>query len=1667
MTNPQDEDTVWPSSATDLIDTHLCPACFTPITEMTCRQCGLVLGDPRAARLVELGRRAVDIDHERRAVIAEIRRAHAAAPAAPVAPPAAPVRAMPAPATPAPATPAPAIPAVATPVPVNAWGELPPPHIDDLRPAVAPGATAEPVVAIEPPAAPPRRPRRRLSVPVLLLIVGVSLVGVAAVFFLLLAWFVAGIAVRALIIAGVTAATIATASFLRRRELTATAEGIAVLGVILLALDAWAVRANDLFGAGATRPAVYAGVAALVVGVLLRVWARLSRLRAPDLVAVLALPTGLGLLVGGLSGLESNAAIVAGLLGASVGGMAHTLPPPWSAARARADAVPERVTLAVVGVISLVGAAAVAAVSSPDSIVLPLWSTVAIVGLSATHAFLLRARTDAPAAADGMLSDADADDLAAKVETEASPEGGASDAAPVDGADELPWRGVLLAAVTTLGAVVAGMLGWQVAVRGELDLQTFFLGPVIAVAVAALIDRLRGRERPRRELRVASIGATLIGGTSLVIGVIMWAARASHDLIVAWTPWQTPTFARSPLLTTGVDAALWSGLGAVAVAALLLVAPTLRRPGWRDARVVVAVALLLGAGVLSAIPAVVVGVGAAVATVAVAAVARHAQAARGWWIAAFLSATVAYLAGTTAPALWLVGVGVALAVPICLHVVAAARGALAVRLTVSAVMVAAISAFVAPAAMAAASGSVVSATEVPFILLSWIALAALVLAAAAAPDRSTRSALTVSALTLIVVSFARLVAPLLPLSPDDAGPGLLGEPVAGIIRSAALVALLTIVAVGRTPITGAAARAGALLVAPLVGTGVFAVLDAAGLAADSAPAIVGSAAATTWAAAIVGTRATPTPERRRVRALVDGGALATAAAVAMSAASDRWWAVSVIAAAGFAGASVCRGWAAPQAASLPGVFSTTAPGATVSAAPRRLLIWPSIGFATIGLWLWLAPFAANLAGDAPTIEAYALPPSIGLIVLAVLMTWLRRRAEATVAAVLGVTIGLAMPALASWSGSDVRGGVVAAVATTLTLVVSWTPLRRTRGTAVATATSALVVSALVALERTIVGAALQGWWAAGFVLLAYAAAFGFIAGRRGRADASPEAAFALVVPPLAVGLATMSLIGQARHPLVLTISIGLALTLHLAAAARDRRPLGTITRWTAFGAALVLAGVGFGVGTVTTVEAVTIPLALAVMAGAALVLWRRPGTASERAVWLGGLGLALLPSTTSAVEPVRVWLVIVGALLAAVGCAVAPASRTFRLASPSAMILTAGSLLMGARALFASDADALPWGDAAALVAGAGAVLVAAVSVWMTDDDRPPIASTVLAGAGAALLVATTVVQAARASGSADDDLPRTAITVLVAAVAGVAGAALLRLPRWRGLAAVTALGGLLGATIAAGLRFVAVADLAPVGIEPDLWALAGAGVVAAIGVAAIRSTRDHRVDLAAGAVFAVTVVLWALAGTLLLGADPLVDGIRAFVLTSALTAAGAFGVMPRDRLGIALPVASAVALVLFAVSALALHGVDPIEAVTAPPALGLIVLGIRRLRSDATARTWPTLGPGLALLTLPSLALDVGPGELWRVVALGVVAIAMVLTGALGRLQAPLVLGSAVLLVHAGAQLWPWISQSYVAVPWWLWLGIGGAVLIVVAARYEKQMRAIRSAFTAVVSLR
>ena len=109
-------------------------------------------------------------------------------------------------------------------------------------------------------------------------------------------------------------------------------------------------------------------------------------------------------------------------------------------------------------------------------------------------------------------------------------------------------------------------------------------------------------------------------------------------------------------------------------------------------------------------------------------------------------------------------------------------------------------------------------------------------------------------------------------------------------------------------------------------------------------------------------------------------------------------------------------------------------------------------------------------------------------------------------------------------------------------------------------------------------------------------------------------------------------------------------------------------------------------------------------------------------------------------------------------------------------------------------------------------------------------------------------------------------------------------------------------------------------------------------------------------------------------------------------------------------------------------------------------------------ARSWPNLGPGIVVLLLPSLVATYSEDDLWRLVAVGIVGVATVLIGALRRLQAPLILGTVFVLAHAIHTFSPQIRALYEFTPWWIWLIIGGLIVVVVAIRIERSIRDLKS---------
>ncbi|MDM4720567.1 hypothetical protein QTQ03_13615 [Micromonospora sp. WMMA1363] len=121
-----------------------------------------------------------------------------------------------------------------------------------------------------------------------LFVLGGLLLGIAAVVFTAVAWATVGVAGRALILAVVTAVTLAVPLWAVRRALRGTAETIAAVGGLLVLLDgyaAWTVDLGGVAGWPGTRYAALVGGASAAVAAG---YARLSRLTGPWFIALVA-----------------------------------------------------------------------------------------------------------------------------------------------------------------------------------------------------------------------------------------------------------------------------------------------------------------------------------------------------------------------------------------------------------------------------------------------------------------------------------------------------------------------------------------------------------------------------------------------------------------------------------------------------------------------------------------------------------------------------------------------------------------------------------------------------------------------------------------------------------------------------------------------------------------------------------------------------------------------------------------------------------------------------------------------------------------------------------------------------------------------------------------------------------------------------------------------------------------------------------------------------------------------------------------------------------------------------------------------------------------------------------------------------------------------------------
>ncbi|MET9791154.1 SCO7613 C-terminal domain-containing membrane protein [Streptomyces canus] len=136
---------------------------------------------------------------------------------------------------------------------------------------------------------------------------------------------------------------------------------------------------------------------------------------------------------------------------------------------------------------------------------------------------------------------------------------------------------------------------------------------------------------------------------------------------------------------------------------------------------------------------------------------------------------------------------------------------------------------------------------------------------------------------------------------------------------------------------------------------------------------------------------------------------------------------------------------------------------------------------------------------------------------------------------------------------------------------------------------------------------------------------------------------------------------------------------------------------------------------------------------------------------------------------------------------------------------------------------------------------------------------------------------------------------------------------------------------------------------------------------------------------------------------------------------------------------------------------VDTPEAYTLPVTIPALLVGALRHRRDPQTSSWTAYAPGLAATLVPSLFAAWGDPHWTRPLLLGVAALLVTLAGARHHLQAPLLLGGAVLLLDALHELAPYLVQVTDALPRWVPPALAGLLLLALGATYEQRLRDAR----------
>ena len=1203
----------FPRNPQDLLSTTTCPACFAVLTSTVCSACQLDLNHPAAAELHEASLATAGTFDKRLAIIGRMRyeteRAanlrwtagqEAAGEQAAAQQAAARVPAV---------IPAPAV----------------VPEVSTLRePQGGPGSTRENESTREVGGAPVQR---RSSVQVTLLVVGVSLLSIAAIFFLVYAFINFGIVWRSVIIGAITVAAFVTASLLRRRNLRATAEGISAFAVVLIYLDAYAIRANNLFDAAGADGTVYWGMTLVVTAIAFIGWHRMSALRIPNIVGFATFAPGVGVLVAGATqhvdgGTQSF--LVFSVIAAA--GLIHRL-----ATRPGQPATAERAIVLGTTVFALVISLLLVSGAYRDSDWTPTIAAVALAIVAILHV--------------GLLLHADA--------------------AKIDRVFSTILSG--FAGVAAASAVAAS--------ASRIDDPHFLLvAPAIAAVTVTLaleaVTRRVGVGRLRTNGTVASWSAAAIAALTLLppLSIAAWSTivTAGHGLLRPWRLGVTDAvsvlqdatgWAILALLIVGAIAALaWAASGLLrarghlllwwAAVIAIVAAPRLETQwlvfaGW----LVIAGASLVALLVLRR-----------KAVVGTTAIGRY----RAILVAAMsIAGFFGYLLGWATTSTWWIGTIVVLAILLTARLLVASTTAKAILFGfATALLLGSIPATARHLALESHPFEPVSAINQASLLAL---VAAVLLAISAVPlgrfvstaDRRTVFWLSAAA-SVISLSGAKWALSL--LSPGARSELLLPEFATSLVSAALLfVALVLWIGLGANQAMRPERIAASIAVAPTLYLLVTAFARVLGL-----PSFVDSVAPITAALlAAVGALVISTLRSSTLR-------LST---------TPRWareLSVALVAVpAVFASISTDDGltWLVLLLAAVTVLFlAIDSDGLFSSRSTRRHFGWLALALATAGLW-W------RLIGDRVTdLEPYVVPLAITLILIAVFMSisGLRRTPPSeSRAAPLVVLAGLlvtVLPLGVNAATGSMPNAVWLFVISLLLLVggsaITPQPVAQRYLDACALAGAIGVIVIAVGRVAFLPFASIErdGWLAAAFAALLIAA---FLQAREPgdgseRVRTIASQALGLVAMTAVLALEAVALRTEPAGAIRALAIVLLFAAIHAAAFIVNRAPLTRTLAWVAGLYSAIAAVVGISVDAIHPVEVATIPIAVALLVTGTMQLATVPTARSWR--WLGGgTALLLLPSLFATIDDRPLWR-LVG--LGVVGTAVIVIGVVRRLQAP-------------------------------------------------------------------------------------------------------------------------------------------------------------------------------------------------------------------------------------------------------------------------------------------------------------------------------------------------------------------------------------------------------------------